>query len=156
MNKKLAFLFLLIFLFACGRTEKKNKQPLKLADFYFFVLKGGKEVKLSGEEFTQGQVVKVKIFVENFGYIKTEKGYRISVMELLKIIDSEGSVVYSKVEVDQTRVLKELNKELIFINTLGFSKRMPAGDYTLVFEIVDRIKKQKLKIRKKIHVKALI
>ncbi len=156
MNKKLGFLLILLFLFACGRTEKKSEQPLKLADFYFFVLKDGKEVKLSGEEFTQGQVVKVKIFVENFGYTKTQQGYKISVMELLKIIDSEGSIVYSKVEVDQTRVLKELSQNLIFINTLGFSKRMPAGDYTLVFEIVDRIKGQKLKIKKKIHVKALI
>ncbi len=155
MNKKLGFLFLLFFLFACGKTDK-NVQPLKLADFYFFTLKEGKEMKITGEEFTQGQVVKVKIFVENFGYKKTDKGYKISVMELLKIIDSEGSIVYSKVEVDQTRVLEELNQYLIFVNTLGFSKRMPAGDYTLVFEIVDRIKKQKLKIKKKIHVKALI
>ncbi len=154
MHKKIILVLLVIFLFACGRSKETN--PLKLADFYFFTIQNGKEAKIPGDEFTQGDVVKVKIYVENFGYTKTQKGFKISVMEVLKIIDAEGALIYSKVEVDQTTVLQELNPYLIFTNTLGFSKKMPAGDYTLIFEIVDRIKKQKLKIRKKIHIKPLI
>ncbi len=157
MNKKIlipSILLPMLIFTGCKKGPKEN--PLKLRDFYFYTIQQGKEVKLKGDEFTQGETAKVKLFVENFGYQKVEGGFKISVMELLKIINSEGSVVYSKVEVDQTLVLKELPPYLLFLNTIVFTKNLPAGDYTLLFEIIDRIKGLKLKIEKKVHIKALI
>ncbi|GEM_PF-3300966 len=157
MNKKtLILITTLSLLLLTGCRKGTKRQPLKLKDFYFYRVDGNQEVKLNKSEFVQGETVGVKLFVENFGYLKVENGFKISVMELLKIINSEGSVVYSKVEVDQTVVLKELPPHLLFLNTIVFTKNLPAGDYTLLFEIIDRIKRMKLKVKKKIHIKALI
>ncbi len=157
MNKKnliLLTLFLLLILVGCEKGA--NKKPLKLKDFYFYKMDQGKELKLKGDEFTQGEATKVKLFVENFGYQKVKGGFRVSVLQMLKLINSEGSVVYYKVEVDETVVLKKLPPHLLFINNIVFTKSLPAGDYTLLFEIIDRIKGMKLKVKKKVHIKALI
>jgi len=145
--------FSLLFPF-CGKTGGAGK--MRLRDFYFFKLEGGKMVKKTENIFSQGEAAHMYMEVEGFGYKKREGGYEIRIAEVLRVYNSDGDLVHKKEILNKRKILKELPPYIVLRTNFGFSVAASVGEYKVIVDVIDGVNKSTLRVEKTIRVKGVI